>query len=257
MESSLTGRLEGRTIIITGGAAGIGRAYATGFIQEGANVVIADIDSGAAKQAVHEIEAEGGKALALTVDVSDVQATEAMTKATLDRFGRIDGLVNNAAIAIRVKHINAPLEELPVEEWDRVIAVNLRGPFLCCRAVLPHMKAQRYGKILNISSGTFFNGRPNISNYVASKGGVIGITRSLANEVGDYGITVNCIAPGLTASETENTPDEVWELRVPQRSIKRVETPEDLVGAAIYLMSADSDFMTGQTMVIDGGIAIN
>lgn len=251
------GRLEGRTIIITGGAAGIGRAYATGFIQEGANVVIADIDRGAAEQAVGEIEAEGGKALALTVDVSDVQATEAMSKATLDRFGRIDGLVNNAAIAVRVKHINAPLEELPVEEWDRVIAVNLRGPFLCCRAVLPHMKAQRYGKILNISSGTFFNGRPNISNYVASKGGVIGITRSLANEVGDYGITVNCIAPGLTASETENTPNEVWELRVPQRSIKRVETPDDLVGAAIYLMSADSDFMTGQTMVIDGGIAIN
>lgn len=251
------GRLDDRTIIITGGAAGIGRAYATGFVSEGANVVLADIDGAAAEQAVREIEADGGTALALTIDVSDVQATEMMAKATLDRFGRIDGLVNNAAIAIRIKHTNAPLEELPIEEWDRVIAVNLRGPFLCCRAVLPHMKAQRYGKILNISSGTFFNGRPNISNYVASKGGVIGITRSLANEVGDYGITVNCIAPGLTASETDNTPDAVWELRVPERSVKRVETPEDLVGAAIYLMSADSDFMTGQTMVIDGGIAIN
>ena len=152
---------------------------------------------------------------------------------------------------------NAPLEELPIDEWDRVIAVNLRGPFLCCRAVLPHMKAQGYGKILNIASGTFFNGRPNISNYVASKGGVIGMTRSLSRETGEYGITVNCIAPGLTASETDETPGSVWELRVPERAIKRVETPEDLVGAAIYFMSADSDFMTGQTVVIDGGIAIN
>ncbi len=251
------GRLDDRSIIITGGAAGIGRAYATGFVQEGASVVIADIDGAGAEKAARELEAEGGKALAVTVDVSDVQATEAMTKATLDRFGRVDGLVNNAAIAIRIKHTNAPLEELPIEEWDRVIAVNLRGPFLCCRAVLPHMKAQGYGKILNIASGTFFNGRPNISNYVASKGGVIGMTRSLSRETGEYGITVNCIAPGLTASETDETPDSVWELRVPERAIKRVETPEDLVGAAIYFMSADSDFMTGQTVVIDGGIAIN
>ena len=251
------GRLDDRTIIITGGAAGIGRAYATGFVREGASVVIADIDGAGAERAARELEAEGGRALAVTADVSDVQATEDMTNATLDRFGRVDGLVNNAAIAIRIKHTNAPLEELPIEEWDRVIAVNLRGPFLCCRAVLPHMKAQGYGKILNIASGTFFNGRPNISNYVASKGGVIGMTRSLSRETGEYGITVNCIAPGLTASETDETPDSVWELRVPERAIKRVETPEDLVGAAIYFMSSDSDFMTGQTVVIDGGIAIN
>ena len=251
------GRLYGRSIIVTGGALGIGRAYVSAFASEGANVVIADIDGESAAKAAREVESEGGVALAVTVDVSDVEGTEAMAKASIDRFGRVDGLVNNAAIAIRIKHVNAPLEELPVEEWDRVIAVNLRGPYLCCRALLPHMKAQGYGKILNISSGTFFNGRPNITNYVASKGGVIGITRSLARETGEYGITVNCIAPGLTASETDETPSSRWEIRVPERAIKRIETPQDLVGAAVFFMSSDSDFMTGQTVVIDGGIAIN
>lgn len=251
------GRLDGRTIIVTGGALGIGRAYVSGFAAEGANVVIADIDGESATKAAREVESEGGVALAVTVDVSDVEGTEAMAKVSIERFGRVDGLVNNAAIAIRIKHVNAPLEELPVEEWDRVIAVNLRGPYLCCRALLPHMKAQRYGKILNISSGTFFNGRPNITNYVASKGGVIGMTRSLARETGEYGITVNCIAPGLTASETDETPSSRWEIRVAERAIKRVETPQDLVGAAVFFMSSDSDFMTGQTVVIDGGIAIN
>ena len=243
-------------IIVTGGANGIGRAYADGFVREGAKVVIADIDEPAARTAAREIGAGGGDALALNVDVADVASTEAMTRATLHRFGRIDGLVNNAAIAIRVKHVNAPMEELPVEEWDRVIAVNLRGPFLCCRAVLPVMKKARYGKIVNIASGTFFKGTPFISNYVASKGGVVGITRSLAREGGDFGITVNCIAPGLTNSD-EAMPDAHWEVRVPERAIKRVEVPEDLVGAAIFFMSADSDFMTGQTIIIDGGIAIN
>jgi len=250
------GRLDDRVIIVTGGANGIGRAYADGFVREGAKVVIADIDEPAARTAAREIEAGGGDALALNVDVADVASTEAMASAALDRFGRIDGLVNNAAIAIRVKHVNAPMEELPVEEWDRVIAVNLRGPFLCCRAVLPIMKKAKYGKIVNIASGTFFKGTPFISNYVASKGGVVGITRSLAREGGDFGITVNCIAPGLTNSD-EAMPDAHWEIRVPERAIKRVEVPEDLVGAAIFFMSADSDFMTGQTIIIDGGIAIN
>ena len=250
------GRLEDRVIIVTGGANGIGRAYADGFVREGAKVVIADIDEPGAVRAAQEIEASGGEALALRVDVSDVASTEAMAVDTLARFGRIDGLVNNAAIAIRVKHVNAPLEELPVEEWDRVIAVNLRGPFLCCRAVLPTMKKASYGKIVNIASGTFFKGTPFISNYVASKGGVVGITRSLAREGGPFGITVNCIAPGLTASDDE-MPDSHWEVRVPERAIKRVEVPEDLVGAAIFFMSTDSDFMTGQTIIIDGGIAIN
>ncbi len=253
----IVGRLEGRVIIVTGGAAGIGRAYIDGFVKEGAKVVIADIDSAGAVRAAAEVAAAGGESLAFTVDVSDHAQTEAMAEATLSRFGRIDGLVNNAAIAIRVKHVNAPVEDLPIEEWDRVIAVNLRGPFLCCRAVLPQMKKQGHGKIINIASGTFFKGTPYISNYVASKGGVIGLTRTLARETGASGITVNCIAPGLTASETEEMPASHYQARVPDRAIKRVEVPEDLVGAAVFFMSDDSDFMTGQTIIIDGGVAIN
>lgn len=253
----IVGRLDDRVIIVTGGAAGIGRAYIEGFVAEGAKIVVADIDGEGAARAAAEVVEGGGEAIAVTVDVADVGQTEAMAKATLERFGRIDGLVNNAAIAIRVKHVNAPVEEMPVEEWDRVIAVNLRGPFLCCRAVVPHMKAQGYGKIINIASGTFFKGTPFISNYVASKGGVIGLTRTLARETGSSGITVNCIAPGLTASETEDIPASRYEARVPDRAIKRVEVPEDLVGAAIFFMSSDSDFMTGQSIIIDGGVAIN
>ena len=250
------GRLDDRVIVVTGGALGIGRAFCSRFAQEGARLVIADIDGPAGERAAAELAAEGGQALAVTTDVADVAATEAMAAAAIERFGRIDGLVNNAAIAIRIKHVSAPLEDLPVEQWDRVMAVNLRGPYLCCRAVLPHMKRRGYGKILNISSGTFFKGRPNIADYVASKGGVIGMTRTLARETGEHGITVNSIAPGLTASETEETPMSRYEERVPERAIKRIEVPEDLAGAAVFFMSADSDFMTGQTVVIDGGIAM-
>lgn len=251
------GKLEGRAVIVTGGAHGIGRAYADAFVAEGAKVVIADIHGEGARAAAAEIDDLGGDALAVEVDVADPAATDAMARETLERFGRIDGLVNNAAIALRIKHVNAPLEELPIEEWDRVIAVNLRGTFLCCRAVVPHMKEAGYGRIVNIASGTFFKGTPFISNYVASKGAVIGLTRSLAREAGDFGITVNCIAPGLTASEHEFTPDEHYEVRVPDRSIKRVEVPQDLVGAAVFFMSPESSFVTGQTIVIDGGVVMH
>lgn len=251
------GRLDGRVIVVTGGALGIGRAFAGAFVQEGASVVIADIDGAAGEAAASELGEAGGQALAVQTDVSNAEQTEAMARGAVDRFGKIDGLVNNAAIAIRVKHTHAPLEEIPVDEWDWMMAVNLRGPFLCCRAVIPLMKERGYGKILNMSSGTFFNGRPNIAHYVASKGGVIALTRVLARELGDWNITVNSIAPGLTASETEETPMEYYESRVPERAIKRIERPEDLVGAAVFLMSPESDFMSGQTVVVDGGVVMH
>ena len=248
------GRLDDRVIIVTGGALGIGRAYCEGFAREGAKVVIADIDGPAAIRAAAELAEGGADALAITTDVADQASTEEMARATLERFGRIDGLVNNAAIAIRLPKIEGPIEKITVEDWDRVIGVNLRGTFLCCRAVIGHMKERKYGKIINISSSTFFSGGGgNNAQYVASKGGVIAFTRVLAREVGDWNITVNSIAPGLTASETENTPMERYEVRVPHRAIKRVEQPEDLVGAAIFLISAESDFMSGQTMAVDGG----
>jgi 3-oxoacyl-[acyl-carrier protein] reductase len=250
------GRLDGRVIIVTGGALGIGRAYCGGFAREGAKVVIADIDGPAGVRAAAELAEGGADALAVTTDVADQASTENMARATQERFGRIDGLVNNAAIAIRVPKIEGPIEEITVEDWDRVMGVNLRGTFLCCRAVIGHMKEREYGKIINISSSTFFSGRTT-AHYVASKGGVIAFTRVLAREVGDWNITVNSIAPGLTASETEKTPMERYEVRVPHRAIKRVEQPEDLVGAAIFLMSSESDFMSGQTMAVDGGAVMH
>ena len=244
-----------RVIIVTGGAQGIGRAFAMRFAQEGARVVIADINGPAAEKTAAEIGEAGGEALAVVTDVSNHASTEAMAQAAIDRWGRIDGLVNNAAFFQRPQVTRGPIEEISVEEWDNVIAVNVRGPFLCCRAVLPHMKRQGYGKIVNISSGTFFSGR-STTQYVASKGAVIGMTRTLAREVGDWNITVNSIAPGSTASDPEADQSR-YEGRVPDRAIKRVERPEDLVGAGVFLMSSDSDFMTGQTMIVDGGAALN
>ncbi len=249
------GRLDERVIIVTGGGQGIGRAFAMRFAEEGARVVIADINGPAAEKTAAEIGEAGGEALVSVTDVSDADATEAMAQAAIEKWGRIDGLVNNAAFFQRPQVTRGPIEEISPDEWDRVMAVNVRGPFLCCRAVLPHMKARGYGKIVNISSGTFFSGR-STTQYVASKGAIIGMTRTLARETGDFGITVNSIAPGSTASDPERD-ESSYQGRVPDRAIKRIERPEDLAGAGVFLMSSDSDFMTGQTMVVDGGAALN
>ena len=249
------GRLQDRVIIVTGGGQGIGRAYCEGFASEGAKIVIADIDQAAGDDAVRALSKDGYDALAVRMDVADPADAERMAQAALERFGRIDGLVNNAALFQRPAMSRVPFEQIPVEEWDRLMAVNLRGIFLCCRAVVPAMKRQRSGKIVNISSGTVFYGAPNAAHYVTSKAGVIGLTRSLARELGDYTITVNCIAPGLILSMEEesaarNTQNQQ---RVQARAIKRTEVPKDVVGAAIFLCAAESDFITGQTLVIDGG----
>lgn len=249
------GKLDERVIIVTGGAQGIGRAFAMRFAEEGARVVIADIDGPEAERTAAEIGEAGGEALVAVTDVSDPDSAEAMAQAAIDRWGRIDGLVNNAAFFQRPQVTQGPIEQISVEEWDRVMAVNVRGPFLCCRAVLPHMKGRGYGKIVNISSGTFFSGR-STTQYVASKGAVIGMTRTLAREVGAWNITVNSLAPGSTASDPARDQSR-YEGRVPDRAIKRVERPEDLAGAGVFLMSSDSDFMTGQTMIVDGGAALN
>ena len=249
------GRLDERVIIVTGGAQGIGRAFAMRFAEEGARVVIADVNGPEAEKTAAEIGEAGGEALVSITDVSDPDATQAMAQAAMEKWGRIDGLVNNAAFFQRPQVTRGTIEQISPDEWDRVMAVNVRGPFLCCRAVLPHMKARGYGKIVNISSGTFFSGR-STTQYVASKGAVVGLTRTLAREVGDYGITVNSIAPGSTASDPERD-ESNYQGRVPDRAIKRIERPEDLAGAGVFLMSPDSDFMTGQTMIVDGGAALN
>jgi 3-oxoacyl-[acyl-carrier protein] reductase len=249
------GRLEDRVVIVTGGANGLGRAYCEAFAHEGAKIVVADLDDAAAAELVRIVGKDGGDALAIHVDVATAADTERMAQATLDRFGRIDGLINNAALFQRPAMSRVPFENIPLEEWDRLMAVNLRGIFLCCRAVVPAMKQQRYGKIVNISSGTVFYGAPNAAHYVTSKAGVIGLTRALARELGDHRITVNAIAPGLVISMDEVDParDAQNRQRLQARAIKRTQVPADVVGAAVFLSSAESDFITGQTLVVDGG----
>jgi 3-oxoacyl-[acyl-carrier protein] reductase len=240
---------------VTGGAYGIGRAFCLGMAAEGAKVVAADIDLKAARATVKEIEAKGGEAIALKTDVSIEEDTLEMARKTVERFGKIDILVNNAAVNFRVKLSRVAFYDMDVAEWDRVMAVNLKGPFLCARAVFPHMKKQKSGKIINIASGTFFWGPDFIPHYVASKGGVIGLTRSLATALGQYNINVNCIAPGRTFSEDPDDKAALkeCELSASRRPLKRVEYPEDLVGAAIFFASSDSDLVTGQTLLVDGG----
>ena len=248
-------RLKDQVLIVTGGAHGIGLAYCEGLAAEGARVVVADIDGQGADAVAASLGEAGHDALAVTTDVSQPESTDTMARLTMERFGRIDGIINNAAIYQRPAVTRGPFEEIPVEEWDRLMGVNLRGVFLCCRAVVPHMKAQGSGKIVNISSGTVFNGSTQMLHYVTSKAGVIGLTRSLARELGDYNINVNAIAPGLTVSMDDDDEDKLlrFETRMQARSLKRLEGPRDLVGTVLFLCSTDSDFMTGQTMVVDGG----
>ena len=242
-------RLGGRVAIVTGGARHIGAAYCRKLAEEGASVVIADILDGAAVAA--EIKGKGGKAMALNIDVSKEDDTNRMAAEAVQAFGRIDILVNNAAIFIAIQR--HPFYEITSEEWDRVSAVNIKGPFLCAKAVFPQMKEQKSGKIINISSSTAYWGTPNFLHYVASKAALIGMTRSLAREVGDYGICVNAIAPGLVEHEGQNAPKALTELQLKARSIQRLQTPDDLMGTLVFLSSSDSDFMTGQAIVVDGG----
>jgi 3-oxoacyl-[acyl-carrier protein] reductase len=245
--------LEGRSVIITGGGKGIGKVYAEEFAKAGARVVAADIDAPAAKAVAEAITAQGGEALGLGVDIASEEATLAMAKAALDRFGAIDVLINNASL-MSVLARRSWLE-IPVDEWDRVMAVNLRGMFLACKAAFPAMKAQKRGKIVNISSSRIWEGGPNRLHYTTSKAGVIGFTRALSREVAEFGITVNAVTPGMTQSETQvaSSSGNYLAARIAGRAIERVQVPADLVGAVMFLSSAASDFMTGQTVNVDGG----
>jgi NAD(P)-dependent dehydrogenase (short-subunit alcohol dehydrogenase family) len=243
-------RLEGRVAIVTGGGHGIGRAYARRLAEEGAAVVIAELDARAAERVAAEV---GG--LAVRTDVAEEASVAEMARRTLERFGRIDILVNNAAIFATVPMSRAPFDEIDPAEWDRMMAVNLRGTWLACRAVIPQMRKQRYGKIINISSGTALKGSASRIHYVTSKAGIIGFTRTLAMEVGKDNICVNCIAPGSTLSE-ENADEALIKYRqaaASTRALQRMQRPEDLVGAVAFFASSDSDFITGQTLVVDGG----
>jgi 3-oxoacyl-[acyl-carrier protein] reductase len=251
-------RLKDRVAVVTGGAQGIGRAFCLGLADEGAKIVAADINLTAAEATCQEIEARGGEAMPLKTDVSVLEDTLEMARKTVERFGKVDILINNAAMTSRGKIIKmhrADFYDLDLDEWDKVMAVNLKGPLMCTRAVFPYMKKQGWGRIINLASGTFFEGIGSIAHYVASKGGVIGLTRSLATSLGQYNININCIAPGRTMCEDpdDRAALEECEGRIAFRCVKRVEYPEDLVGAAIFFASPDSDFITGQTLLVDGG----
>jgi 3-oxoacyl-[acyl-carrier protein] reductase len=250
-------RLNNRTVIVTGAARNIGKEYALGLAAEGASVVVADIRDPEAT--VKEIEAEGGTAIGVTVDISDEASVADLMAASTERFGRIDGLVNNAALYGDVEQ--GPLEMLTAEVWDRTMAVNVRGTFLCLKAVVPIMREGGSGSIVNISSGTVFHGTPGAANYVASKAAVIGLSRVAARELGPMGIRVNVITPGFTMSEASKEiarrtglNDMALEGIRSQVALGRLEQPSDLVGTVLYLLSDDSAFVTGQTINVDGGL---
>jgi NAD(P)-dependent dehydrogenase (short-subunit alcohol dehydrogenase family) len=250
------GRLAGRCAIVTGGAIGIGRHYSLALAAEGARVMIADITEGS--DLANEIASKHGATSAASVfcDVSDEKAVKMVVATTLDRFGKIDILVNNAALYSTLTEM--PFTEIDVDTWDRVMEVNVRGMFLMSKHVAPAMRSQRYGKIINIGSGTALRGIVNMLPYVTSKGAVMAFTRALSRELGAYGICVNTLTPGFTLSDTvvANNPEHVSSVREPaiqRRAIKRDERPEDLLGALVFLASAESDFVTGQTIAVDGG----
>ncbi len=252
-------RLEGRVAIVTGGGHGIGKAYAARLAQEGAKIVIAEIDEKAALAVAQELTQAGFEALGVRTDVSDPASVEKMAAAAVERFGRIDILVNNAAIFATVPMSRSPFDQITVDEWDRMMTVNLKGTWLASCAVIPQMRKQGYGKIINISSGTALKGSPSRIHYVTSKAGILGFTKTLANEVGKDNICVNCVAPGSTLSE-ENPDEDIVKMRnqaTSTRALKRVQSPDDLTGAIVFFSSADSDFITGQTLVVDGGSCLH
>jgi 3-oxoacyl-[acyl-carrier protein] reductase len=247
-------RLKDKVAIVTGGGVGIGRAYCHGLAREGAKVVVADIQEAEAKKVAGEIQQRGGEAFAVPVDVTSTEKTRAMADAALEKYGGIDVLVNNAALYSAIK--KKSFAEITEEEWDRVMAVNVKGLFLCVQAVHPAMKRRGKGKIINISSGTVIGGTPFFLHYVTSKAGVIGFTRALARELGGDNISVNAITPGLTISGPQQegvlTPEQLLDRRK-KRSFQRDQKPDDLVGTIVFLASDDSDFITGQTINVDGG----
>lgn len=243
--------LQDKVVVITGAAGGLGREFALGFAAEGAKIVAADLSEAGLAETVSLVEAAGGQALAVRVDVTSKTSTDALADAAVSHFGRIDVLVNNAAIYATLKR--AKFTEIDPDEWDRVMNVNVKGAWLCSASIYPKM-AQPGGRIVNIASATVFSGSPLWMHYVASKSAVIGMTRVMAKEVGLNGVTVNAIAPGFTLTDASlSLMENAESYGVDRGALKRASQPEDIVGAAIFLASSRADFITGQTLVVDGG----
>ncbi len=245
-------RLTGQVAIVTGGAGGIGRAFSKGLAGEGTRVAIADLDEQGAQELALELEGAGQECLALRLDVTSVESIEAMARATLERFGRVDILVNSAALYVTLER--KPFLEIDWKEWERVFAVDFTGTALCSRAVLPAMKEQGSGSIVNMASVNTHLVPEGRTHYNAAKAAVQTFTRTLAREVGPHGIRVNALAPGLVRTgRAQLVPEERYQRTAAERALRRDLLPEDLVGPLVFLCSDDGQMVTGHTLVVDGG----
>ena len=246
-------RLKDRVAIVTGAARGLGKAFSIAMAKEGAKIMATDLIS--LGDAVNEIHALGGEVKGLQADVTVEAETQKLAEETFKAFGRIDILVNCAANYYGL--VRKPFFEIDPKEWDKLMAVNVKGAWLCVRAVFPYMKQKGKGKIINISSETFFTGSHGFVHYVSSKGAIIGLTRALAVELGPHNININALAPGFTDTEASRTIADVAKYDVSRTPIKRLEQPNDLMGALVFFASDESDFITGQTLLVDGGRAMH
>ena len=246
-------RLKDKVAIVTGAGRGLGQMFSVALAKEGAKVVATDVIS--LENTVKEIETIGGMAKGFHADVTNEAETVKVAEDTVKAFGRIDILVNCAAIYYGL--VRKPFFEIDPKEWDKLMAVNVKGVWLCVRAVFPYMKQQSKGKIINISSETFFTGSHGFVHYVSSKGAIIGMTRSLAIELGPHNININALAPGFTDTEASRTIADVNKYDISRTPIKRLEQPSDLIGALVFFASDESDFITGQTLLVDGGRAMH
>ncbi len=253
------GRMTGKTVIVTGAGHGIGRAYATRLAAEGASVVVADLDGPATEQVAETITQDGGEALAVQVDTASFSSAQSLVERAVAQFGGVDGLVNNAAVFATIPISRVGFELIDEAEWDLVMHVNVKGVWNCCRAVAPALRARGGGSIVNISSASILHGSGGRLHYIASKAAVLGISRGLARELGADNIRVNTIAPGNTLSEDDPTADvlAIRQAAVPARALKRLQMPSDLVGTVLFLLSDDAAFITGQTIVVDGGTSLH
>ena len=244
----------GKVAVVTGGGRGLGRAFAKALAERGDAVVIAEIDGGNAARVAGEITDAGGRAFAVETDVRDEVSVNAMVETTLSKFGGVDILVNNAALLGTLT--KGPFEKLEVDEFEEALRVNVTGPFIVTKTVIPHMRAAGWGRVINMSSDTAHVGVPGFLHYVSSKAAMVGFTRALAREVGPDGITVNAIQPGLTETEIDRGPDraEFAKTIIANQSIPRQEVPDDLVGAVLFFASDDARFVTGQTLAVSGGL---
>lgn len=242
--------IAGRTVVITGAAGGLGRSFALGFAERGANVVVADVNVAGADETVALVEALGASAISVPTNVTDKTSTDALMDAAIAAFGSVDVLINNAAIYANLNR--ALFHEIDPDEWDRVMAVNVKGTWLCSASAFTRMTDG--GRIINVASATVFSGSPMWMHYVTSKSAVIGMTRVMAREVGKSGITVNAIAPGFTLTDASLAIMEDAETYgVSSRAIPRASQPNDIVGTALFLASKDAEYITGQTIIVDGG----